>query len=42
MEVDEQILVSKFEQKSVEKDEIYYKKKLKLDDIMSEIKNHES
>ena len=42
MEVDEQILVSKFEQKSEEKDEIYYKKKLKLDDIMSEIKNHES
>ena len=42
MEVDEQILISKFEQKSAEKDEIYFKKKLKLDDIAAEIKNHEA
>jgi len=41
MEIDEGILLDKFESTSHNKDVIYQKRSQKLEDIMSEIKRHE-
>lgn len=41
MSIDKSLLVQKFESSSREKDQIYKKRREKLNDIMKEIKNYE-